>query len=69
MESKDTQKESYKKIRELGKGACGKAYLVKGVTSGRMAVIKQVDLNAIKSRSEREKVFQVCVPYYKSKLI
>jgi len=63
MESKDNKKESYKKIKELGKGACGKAYLVKGQESGRMAVIKQVDLNAIKSRSEREKIFQVSIPH------
>jgi serine/threonine protein kinase len=57
MESKP---ESYKKVKELGKGAMGKAYLVKGESSGKYAVIKQVDINSIKSRAEREKVYQVC---------
>jgi serine/threonine protein kinase len=59
MESKNKKPESYKKIRELGKGACGKAYLVKCEKSGESAVIKQIDINSIKSREEREKVYQV----------
>lgn len=59
MESKDKKPESYKKVKELGKGACGKAYLVKCESNGDYAVIKQIDVNAIKSREEREKVYQV----------
>lgn len=55
--SKDT--ESYKKIKELGKGACGKAYLVSCEKGGGHAVIKQIDINSIKSKEEREKVYQV----------
>ena len=59
MESKAKQPESYKKVRELGKGACGKAYLVQCESNKRYAVIKQVDINSIKSRQEREKIYQV----------
>ena len=58
MEPKE-KPESYKKIRELGKGACGKAYLVQAEGSKEYAVIKQIDINSIKSREEREKVYQV----------
>lgn len=61
MEQKDKKPESYKKIKELGKGACGKAYLVQCESDGKYAVIKQIDMHAIKSREEREKVYQV--PY------
>lgn len=60
MESKDKKKpESYKKIKELGKGACGKAYLVQAETTKEYAVIKQIDVNQYRSKAEREKVFQV----------
>ena len=59
MESKDSKPESYKKIKELGKGACGKAYLVICESTKGYAVIKQIDINSIKSREEREKVYQV----------
>ena len=60
MEAKDKKKpESYKKIKELGKGACGKAYLVQAESNKKYAVIKQIDVNSIKTRAEREKVYQV----------
>jgi serine/threonine protein kinase len=59
MESKGSKPENYKKIRELGKGACGKAYLVQCESTKEYAVIKQIDINSIKSREEREKVYQV----------
>lgn len=59
MESNSNKPENYKKVKELGKGACGKAYLVQGESTKQYAVIKQVDINAIKSREEREKVYQV----------
>lgn len=59
MESK--KPESYKKIKELGKGACGKAYLVVCESDKSNAVIKQIDINAIKTREEREKVYQVSI--------
>ena len=60
MEAKDkTKPESYKKIKELGKGACGKAYLVQAESNKKYAVIKQIDVNSIKTRAEREKVYQV----------
>ena len=59
MEDKKKKPESYKKVRELGKGAMGKAYLVECETTGQYAVIKQIDINSIKSRAEREKVYQV----------
>jgi serine/threonine protein kinase len=55
----DKKPETYKKIKEIGKGACGKAYLVQAESSKKYAVIKQVDINAIKSREEREKIYQV----------
>lgn len=59
MESKDKKPESYKKVRELGKGACGKAYLVQCESDKKYAVIKQVNISSIKSREEREKIYQV----------
>ena len=59
MDKAEKKPENYKRIKELGKGACGKAYLVKCETSGGHAVIKQIDINSIKSRDEREKVYQV----------
>lgn len=61
MEQKEKKPESYKKVKELGKGACGKAYLVQCEGNGAYAVIKQIDMNAIKSREEREKVYQVTI--------
>ncbi|CAI2363600.1 unnamed protein product [Moneuplotes crassus] len=58
MDSKAQKKpESYKKIKEIGKGACGKAYLVQAETSKEYAVIKQIDVNQYRSKSEREKVY------------
>jgi hypothetical protein len=60
MESKEKKPEAYKKIKELGKGACGKAYLVQAEESKSFAVIKQIDINSIKDKKEREKVYQVC---------
>ena len=57
--SSESKPESYKKIKELGKGACGKAYLVQCEGSKEHAVIKQIDINSIKSRAEREKIYQV----------
>lgn len=59
MSGAESKPETYKKIKELGKGACGKAYLVQCEGSKEYAVIKQVDVNSIKSREEREKVYQV----------
>lgn len=60
MESKSKQKsESYKKIKEIGKGAMGKAYLVQTESTKEYRVIKQIDINMIRSKAEREKVFQV----------
>ena len=59
----DKKPETYKKIKEIGKGACGKAYLVQAESSKKYAVIKQVDINAIKSREEREKIYQVLLHF------
>lgn len=45
--------ESYKKIKTLGTGAYGTAYLVKGQTSGRQMVIKEIDLNEMEESDQK----------------
>lgn len=47
------QFESYKKIKVLGKGSFGKAFLVQAESDGSYAVIKKID---IAQMSEKEKV-------------
>lgn len=44
--------ELYKRIKLLGEGSFGKAYLVESVADGSLCVIKQVDLSKM---SEQEK--------------
>jgi len=44
--------QSYKKIKRLGEGSYGKAFLVQAETSGELCVIKQIN---IQSMSEKEK--------------
>jgi len=62
MQSKHEKKaETYKKIKELGKGACGKAYLVQAESDKKYAVIKQIDVNQFKTKTEREQVYQVII--------
>lgn len=47
------QFESYKKIRELGAGSFGKAFLVECESDKSLAVIKQIDIDSIKSSKEK----------------
>ena len=46
--------EVYKKIKKLGEGNFGVAYLVKGKTSGEHAVIKQVDIEDMNEEERKE---------------
>lgn len=50
------QYESYKKIKELGAGSFGKAFLVECSSDKSLAVIKQIDINAIKSTREKAQI-------------
>ena len=52
MASQPQEMESYKKVKLLGKGAYGKAFLVKCGSDGSYAVIKRI---SIKKMSEEEK--------------
>lgn len=45
--------ETYKKIRTLGSGAYGTAFLVKGQVSGRQMVIKEIDLNEMEEGDQK----------------
>jgi NIMA (never in mitosis gene a)-related kinase len=40
----DAKSEHYSKVRLLGEGAFGKAFLVEGVNTGQLCVIKQVNM-------------------------
>ena len=51
-ESPKQSYESYKKIKVIGKGSFGKAFLVQAESDGSYAVIKKID---IASMSEQEK--------------
>lgn len=57
MEAKGSGKskraEQYKKIQTLGSGAYGTAFLVKGQTSGRQMVIKEIDLNEMEESDQK----------------
>lgn len=50
------QYESYTKVKELGAGSFGKAFLVECQSDKSLAVIKQIDINAIKSEKERKQI-------------
>jgi NIMA (never in mitosis gene a)-related kinase len=50
------QYESYTKIRELGAGSFGKAFLVECQSDKSLAVIKQIDINSIKSKKEKDNI-------------
>lgn len=46
--------ECYKRIRILGEGSFGKAYLVQCVSDGTYCVIKQVDLGKMSDKEKKE---------------
>ena len=50
------QYESYTKVKELGAGTFGKAFLVQCQSDNSYAVIKQIDINSIKSARERDQM-------------
>lgn len=52
------QYESYTKVRELGSGSFGKAFLVKWQSDDSYAVIKQIDIHSIKSTKEKKQIDQ-----------
>ena len=49
-EHKSKQGSSYKKVKTLGKGAFGTAFLVKHRNTGQFAVIKQIDTISMKNK-------------------
>ena len=53
----DNEHECYSRIRLLGEGAFGKAYLVKRESDGNLCVIKQMDLNSM-SEDERKETYK-----------
>lgn len=46
--------ELYKRIKLLGEGSFGKAYLVECISDGTMCVIKQVDLSKMNEQEKRD---------------
>ena len=48
------QPEQYKKIKLLGEGAFGKAYLVSCENSGDQAVIKEIDITKMTEEEKKE---------------
>lgn len=48
--------EEYTKIRLLGEGSFGKAYLVKRVRNGEMCVMKMIDIHRMPEKEKRETV-------------
>lgn len=44
----------YKKIKLLGQGAFGKAYLAQNLTSKEMVVLKQIDLSRMRESEKRD---------------
>lgn len=50
------QFEVYRKIKLLGEGAFGKAFLVKAESTKDLCVIKQVDIQAMSEREREETV-------------
>ena len=53
----ETTEENYKKLKKLGEGAFGKAFLVKCASNGALAVIKQINLASME-HSEKQKAYQ-----------
>ncbi|CAK94413.1 unnamed protein product (macronuclear) [Paramecium tetraurelia] len=50
------ENEIYRRIKLLGEGSFGKAYLVECIQDGTLCVIKQVDLNQMKEDERRETI-------------
>lgn len=48
--------EAYKRIKLLGEGAFGKAFLVECIKDNSLCVIKQVDLNNMPENEKRETI-------------
>ena len=63
------QFESYKKIRELGAGSFGKAFLVECESDKSLAVIKQIDIDSIKSSKEKLQIEKEGKKYFKNLVI
>ena len=50
------QYESYKKIKVLGGGSFGKAFLVEAESDGSMAVIKKIDIAKLSEQEKKETI-------------
>lgn len=50
------QYESYKKLKVLGKGSFGKAFLVEAESNGALAVIKKIDIAKLSDEEKRETI-------------
>lgn len=44
----------YKRLRLLGQGSFGKAYLVESISDGTLCVLKQMDLNSMSDAEKKE---------------
>lgn len=53
---KTSEQDLYRRIKLLGEGSFGKAYLVECVVDKSLCVIKQVDLNQMKEEERRETI-------------
>jgi NIMA (never in mitosis gene a)-related kinase len=54
MSQQVSEYEYYKRIKLLGEGSFGKAYLVECVSDGSLCVIKQVDLSKMSESEKKE---------------
>ena len=52
------EQENYKKIKEVGRGQYGTAYLVSCEKTGGFAVIKQIKLSKMRHQKEKEMIFR-----------
>jgi len=48
--------ESYKKIKILGKGSYGKAFLVEAESDGSLAVIKKIDIAKLSEQEKKDTI-------------
>jgi len=58
MSDKKQKYENYKKIKLLGEGSFGKAYLVEATSNKSLAVIKQMDLTNMSEEERRDTLFE-----------
>lgn len=64
LSKKDTKIEQYKRIKLLGEGSFGKAYLVECFSDGKLFVVKQMDMNQMDETEKRETIKEAKILEY-----